>query len=142
MKMRSPHVVPLSDQVLHILSELHPLTGKGKYVFPGVRSSLRPMSENTITGALRRLGYTKDEMTGHGFRSIASTRLNEMGWNRDAIERQLAHAERDGIRAAYNYADYIDDRHEMMQKWADYLDKLKNGSEITSLQDWKAKKAS
>ena len=100
------------------------------------------MSENTVTSALRRMGYTKDEMTGHGFRSIASTRLNEMGWNRDAIERQLAHAERNEIRAAYNYAEHLDERRNMMQKWADYLDKLKNGSEITSLQDWKAKKAS
>lgn len=142
MKMKAPHIVPLSDQVLHILTELHPLTGNGKYVFPGIRSSSRPMSENTVNAALRRLGYTKDEMTGHGFRSIASTRLNEMGWNRDAIERQLAHAERDEIRAAYNYAEHLPERRNMMQKWADYLDKLKNGSEITSLQDWKAKKAS
>jgi integrase len=102
MKMKAIHIVPLSDQVLHILSELHSLTGKGKYLFPSVRSSSRSISENTVNGALRRLGYTKDEMTGHGFRSIASTRLNEMGMNRDAIERQLAHAERDEIRAAYS----------------------------------------
>jgi integrase len=84
------------------------------------------MSENTLNAALRRLGYTSDEMTTHGFRSMASTLLNEAGWHRDAIERQLAHAEKDEIRAAYNYADYLELRREMMQKWADYLDGLRN----------------
>lgn len=84
------------------------------------------MSENTINGALRRLGYTKEEMTGHGFRSMASTILNEQNWNRDAIERQLAHSERDGVRAAYNYAEYLPERQRMMQSWADYLDELKS----------------
>jgi len=93
MKMRTKHIVPLSLQAIKILKELHPLTGAGKYVFPSVRTTQRPMSENTVVGALRRLGYTKDEMTGHGFRSMASTLLNEQGWNRDAIERQLAHTE-------------------------------------------------
>jgi hypothetical protein len=82
------------------------------------------MSDNTILGALRRLGYSKDEMTGHGFRSMASTLLNEQGWNRDAIERQLAHAERNNIRAAYNYAEYLPERRKMMQHWADFLDAL------------------
>ena len=125
MKMPSPHIVPLSSQALKVLEDLHSLTGKGKYLFTGLRSSKRPMSENTVNGALRRLGYSKDEMTGHGFRSIASTRLNEMGWNRDAIERQLAHAERDSIRAAYNYAEHLDERSNMMQEWANYLDNLK-----------------
>lgn len=125
MKMASPHIVPLSSQALQILDELRPLTGKGNYLFPGLRTLKRPMSENTVNGALRRLGYSKDEMTGHGFRSIASTRLNEMGWNRDAIERQLAHAERDTIRAAYNYAEHLDERRSMMQKWSNYLDQLK-----------------
>lgn len=100
MKMRSPHIVPLSTQAISILKEIFPLTGNNinaknnKYVFPGVRSSQRPMSENTVNAALRRLGYDKTEMTGHGFRSIASTQLNEMGWNRDAIKRQLAHSEK------------------------------------------------
>ena len=126
MKMKSPHIVPLSSQSLKILEELHPLTGKGMYLFTGLRSSKRPMSENTVNGALRRLGYSKDEMTGHGFRSIASTRLNEMGWNRDAIERQLAHAERDSIRAAYNYAEHLEERRNMMQEWSNYLDGIKN----------------
>ncbi len=82
------------------------------------------MSENTVLAALRRLGYAKDEMTGHGFRSMASTLLNEQGWNRDAIERQLSHSERNHIRAAYNYAEYLPERRKMMQHWADYLDQL------------------
>ena len=125
MKMGQPHIVPLARQSIIILTHLQPLTGTGKYLFPSVRSSDRPISENTINAALRRLGYTKDEMTGHGFRSMASTLLNEQGWNRDHIERQLAHAERNKIRAAYNYADYLPERRKMMQAWADYLDTLK-----------------
>jgi len=124
MKMRSVHIVPLSMQAIAILKEVESLTGHGKYVFTGVRTIHRPMSENTVTGALRRLGYTSDEMTGHGFRSMASTLLNEQGWNRDAIERQLAHSERNDIRAAYNYAEYLPERRKMMQYWADYLDGL------------------
>lgn len=124
MKMRVMHIVPLSEQALKILEEIQPMTGHLKYIFPGVRTPSRPMSENTITGALRRLGYTSDEMTGHGFRSMASTILNEQGWNRDAIERQLAHAERNNVRAAYNYAEHIPERKRMMQAWADYLSAL------------------
>jgi integrase len=121
MKMRAQHIVPLSTQAIAILEELKDFTGDGKYVFPSIRSSKRPMSENTVLAALRRLGYTTDEMTGHGFRSMASTLLNEQGWNRDAIERQLAHGERNNIRAAYNYAEYLPERRKMMQAWADYL---------------------
>jgi integrase len=133
MKMRELHIVPLAKQAIEILQEVRMLTGNGKYVFPSIRTSKRPMSENTVTGALRRLGYTSEEMTGHGFRSMASTLLNEKGWNRDAIERQLAHAERNNIRAAYNYAEYLPERRKMMQEWADYLDGLKTGAEIISL---------
>lgn len=133
MKMKTLHIVPLSSQAISILKELEPLTGTGKYLFPSVRSTSRPMSENTVNGALRRLGYTKEDMTGHGFRSMASTLLNEQGWNRDAIERQLAHSERDGIRAAYNYAEYLPERKKMMQAWADYLDGLANGTNVLSL---------
>lgn len=133
MKMRVQHIVPLSRQAIAIIEELHPLTGNGKYLFPSMRTLERPMSENTVNGALRRLGYTKDELTGHGFRSMASTLLNEMGWNRDAIERQLAHAERDNIRAAYNYAEFLPERRKMMQGWADYLEKLKAGATVTAL---------
>jgi len=115
MKMRAQHIVPLSSQAIDILQELHPYTGEGKYLFPSTRTSIRPMSENTVIAALRRLGYGSHEMTGHGFRSMASTLLNENGWNRDAIERQLAHAELNNIRAAYNYAEYLPDRRNMMQ---------------------------
>lgn len=128
MKARVPHVVPLSQQAIAVLRELQPLTGKGKYVFPGVRSRQRPMSENTVLAALRRMGYLKDQMTGHGFRSMASTLLNEQGWNKDAIERQLAHGERNKVRAAYNYAEHLPERRRMMQAWADYLDNLKDGA--------------
>jgi integrase len=130
MKMRAPHIVPLSTQAVAILRELHAVTGKGRYVFPSIRTSERPMSENTVNAALRRLGYSKEEMTGHGFRSMASTTLNEQGWHRDAIERQLAHAERDSVRAAYNYAEHLPERRKMMQHWADYLAGLASGAKV------------
>jgi integrase len=125
MKMRRHHVVPLSRQAVELLTEFKPLTDYGNYVFPSVRTGRRPMSENTINAAIRRLGYTKEQMTGHGFRSMASTLLNEQGWNRDAIERQLAHVERNKVRGAYNSAEYLPERRKMMQAWADYLDGLK-----------------
>jgi len=128
IKMRTTHIVPLSTQVLAILETHKPLTGNSQYIFPSVRTHVRPMSENTITVALRRIGYAQGEITGHGFRSMASTLLNELGWNRDAIERQLAHSERDGVRAAYNYAEFLPERREMMQAWADYLDKLRKAN--------------
>jgi integrase len=130
MKMQATHIVPLSTQAISILRELETLTGNNQYVFPSIRTLRRPMSDNTVLGALRRLGYSKEEMTGHGFRSMASTLLNEQGWNRDAIERQLAHAERNNIRAAYNYAEYLPERRKMMQHWADYLDALINGINV------------
>lgn len=125
MKMREAHVVPLAPQALAILRELQPLTGRGRYCFPSLRTADRPMSENTVNAALRRLGFDKDTMTGHGFRALASTRLNEMGWKPDVIERQLAHAERNAVRAAYNRAQYMAERRKMMTSWADYLDQLK-----------------
>lgn len=134
MKSRQPHIVPLADQALTVLQELQPLTQRGRYLFPGVRSASRPMSENTVNAALRRMGYSSQEMTGHGFRSMASTLLNEQGWNRDAIERQLAHAERDTVRAAYNYAEYLVERRKMMQAWADYLDSLKRGADVVPIR--------
>lgn len=124
MKMREQHIVPLSTQAIAVLDELRPYTGDGKYLFPSIRTPTRPMSNNTINSALRRLGYTNDEMTPHGFRSMACTLLNEQGWNRDAIERQMAHAERNSVRASYNYAEHLNIRREMMQAWADYLDHL------------------
>ncbi|MDQ7830262.1 MAG: tyrosine-type recombinase/integrase [Desulfovibrionaceae bacterium] len=133
MKMREAHIVPLARQAKEILLELHPLTGHGKYVFPSLRSSSRCMSENTVNAALRRLGYAKDEMTGHGFRSMASTILNEQGWPSDAIERQLAHRPRNKVRAAYNHAQHLDVRRKMLAAWADYLDGLKTGAKVTPL---------
>jgi len=125
MKVSNPHIVPLSRQAVAILRELHPFTGPAGLVFPGIRSGARALSENTLNAALRKLGYAKEEMTSHGFRSMASTLLNEQGWPPDAIERQLAHCEENGVRAAYNYAEYLPQRREMMQAWADYLQVLR-----------------
>jgi len=128
MKMRAPHFVPLSTQAVEILRELHPLTGDKRFVFPGERSRDRAMSNNTVNAALRRLGYSSEQMTGHGFRSMASTLLNEQGWHPDAIERQLAHQEQNEIRAAYNYAKHLPERRKMMQAWSDYLDRLRSAA--------------
>lgn len=129
MKMKAAHLVPLSTQAVAILRELYQLTGHGKFVFPSLRGASRCMSENTVNLALRSLGYGGDEMTGHGFRAMASSRLNEMGWNPDAIERQLAHAESNEVRAAYTHgAQFLTERTRMMQAWSDYLDGLRNGT--------------
>jgi integrase len=135
MKMRHPHRIPLSEQALAFLRELQPLSGKGRFLFPSVRSNLRPMSENTLNSALRRLGYSPEQMTAHGFRAMASTRLNEMGnWNPDAIERQLAHQEMDSVRRAYMHAaEYWPERVKMMQAWADCLDQLREGAKVVLL---------
>jgi integrase len=134
MKMREAHVVPLAPQAVAILRELQPLTGRGRYCFPSLRTADRPMSENTVNTALRRLGFDGDTMTGHGFRAMASTRLNEMGWQPDVIERQLAHAERNKVRAAYNRASYMGERRKMMQQWADYLDHLRSGGNVVAMR--------
>lgn len=130
MKMREVHLVPLSRQAVAILCALQPLTGPDGYCFPSLRDSNRPMSENAITAALRRMGYTGDQMTWHGFRTIASTLLNEQGWNPDLIELQLAHAERNAVRDAYNRAQRLPERRKMMQAWSDYLDTLKSGGKL------------
>jgi len=135
MKMKSPHIVPLARQAVEVLREIQPLTGQGRYVFPSVRTNSRPMSENTVLAALRRMGYTKDEMTGHGFRAMASTTLHEQGWRSDVIERQLAHAERNSIKAAYNHAQHLPERRKMMQWWADYLDGLKTEGQAVSTME-------
>lgn len=128
MKMRRPHRVPLSRQSRAILQEIQQVTGRWQFVFPGFQSLRRPMSENALNGALRRLGYSGSEMTSHGFRAMASTLLNEMGkWHPDAIERQLAHAETDTVRRAYSRGEYWDERVMMMQEWSDYLDRLRDG---------------
>jgi integrase len=130
MKMGEQHLVPLSKQALALLRELQPLTGRGPYVFPSIRSRTRPMSDNTVNAALRRLGYTSEEMTGHGFRSLASTCLNEQGYHPDLIELQLAHAERNKVRAAYNKAQRLPERRKMMEAWADYLDGLRRANVV------------
>lgn len=125
MKMRQPHLVPLAKQAVNILEELHPLTGQGRYVFPCARTSTRPMSENTINAALRRLGYSKDDVTAHGFRATARTILDEvLGFRPDVIEHQLAHAVKDPLGRAYNRTSHLQVRREMMQRWADFLDEL------------------
>ena len=124
------HIVPLSTQAIEILEAIKPLTGVGQYVFPSSRGDGRPMSDNTIRTALKSLGYDSGTMTAHGFRTTASTLLNEQGWSPDAIERQLAHSPRDQVRAAYNRAQYLDERRRMMQSWSDYLDTLKNGAQV------------
>jgi integrase len=127
MKMRVAHLVPLSRQALELLRELQKITGRTRYLFPSLRSGARFMSENTINAAFRRLGFSQDELTGHGLRRMASTLLNENGFNRDWIERQLAHSDQDEVRAAYNAAEWLSDRREMMQWWSDYLDQLAAG---------------
>lgn len=135
MKMSREHVVPLSTQAVAILREAAELTGGGRFVFPSVRTPLRPMSENTLNAALRRLGYTGEEMTSHGFRSTASTLLNESGkWSRDAIERALAHGDSDSVRAAYHRGAHWDERVLMAQWWSDYLDRLKTGADVVVLR--------
>jgi integrase len=126
MKMRQPLLVPLSKQAITILRELQPLTGTGRYVFPSLRGHKRPMSENAILAALRRMGYSKEEMTGHGFRAMARTVLDEvLGVRPDYIEHQLAHAVRDPNGRAYNRTAHLAGRRIMMQQWADYLEELK-----------------
>lgn len=141
MKMREQHIVPLSRQAVEILRDLEPLTSRGipakpdapRYIFPGGRTRERPMSENAVLAALRRMGYAKEEMTGHGFRSMASTLLHEQGWNHQVIERQLAHAERNAVSAAYNFAEHLAERRKMMQAWADHLDALKVRADVIPL---------
>ncbi len=134
MKMKLPHIVPLSKQAIDIFRTIEPVTGDGQYVFPSLRSEKRPMSNNTVLAALRRMGYSKDEMTGHGFRSMASTILHEQGWASDVIERQLAHSEGNSVKAAYNHAQHLPKRRKMMQQWADYLDGLKGGAKVIPLR--------
>ena len=125
MKGRVEHKVPLSRQALEVLEGIRPYTGSGKYVFPTPRSANRPLSENGVLTALRNMGYTKEQMTAHGFRSMASTLLNELGHRPDVIEAQLAHKGADKIRATYNRAEYMLERRNLMQSWADYLDELR-----------------
>jgi integrase len=129
------HAVPLSTQAVETLRDLHPLTGHGRYVFPGLRTGERPMSDNTVLAALRRMGFPKDEMTGHGFRAMARTMLAERLDVADTvIEAQLAHAVPDSLGRAYNRTQFLEQRRSMMQTWADYLDRLKAGAEVIPLR--------
>lgn len=127
MKTRIEHRVPLSRQAIAVLRSIQPLTGTGRYVFPGPRNG-RPLSENGVNMAIRSMGYARDQMTAHGFRAMASTLLNEHGHRPDVIEAQLAHKGADKIRAVYNRAQYMEDRRQLMQAWADYLDALRESS--------------
>lgn len=127
-KTNADHIVPLSDQVIELIKDLHPLTGHGTYVF-GIRAGERPLSENTINAALKTLGYSSEVIQPHGFRHTAATLLAELGWNTEAIDRQLAHKEQ-GVKGVYQKAQYLDERRKMMQAWADYSDGLKAGAQI------------
>ncbi|AJE03432.1 tyrosine-type recombinase/integrase [Geobacter pickeringii] len=140
MKMKLPHLVPLPSQAVEILRELQALTGRGRYVFPCNRSALRPMSDNTINAALRRLGYERTEIVAHGFRAMARTVLDEvLGYRPDIIELQLAHAVKDPLGRAYNRTTHLVERKQMMQTWADYLDGLKTGAKVLPFKKSKGK---
>jgi integrase len=132
MKMKAEHIVPLSTQAIAVLEGLRPLTGSGRLVFPATTNKERPISENTVTYALARMGY-RGQHTGHGFRTTASTMLNEQGFRHDVIERQLDHNERNAVRDAYNRAQYLAERRLMMQAWANYLDTIKAGAEVIAI---------
>lgn len=142
MKMRQPHIVPLSSQAVAILRDLQPLTGgvifgkpdAPRYVFPGARTRMRSMSNNTVNASLRRIGYTGEQMTAHGFRATARTLLAELGWLPDAIERQLAHKASGPLGAAYDRAQFLKERKKMMQAWADYLDKLRTNANVVPIK--------
>jgi integrase len=134
MKMRQMHIVPLSRQAVAVLRDIKLRTGQGRYVFPSPRTAQRPLSDNALTAALRRMGYSGAHMSWHGFRAMASTLLNEQGYPPDVIELQLAHQERNQARAAYNRAQRLGDRRGLMQDWANYLDELRAGSAIVLLR--------
>jgi integrase len=134
MKNRRPHLVPLSRQALELLGRVKGLvdqTGGSRFVFPSATTRVSRMSEGTVVLALRSMGYAREEMCAHGFRALASTNLNEQGWNRDVIELSLSHVEGNAVRAAYNHADRLPERREMMQAWADWLDGLRSLEKIT-----------
>lgn len=134
-KTSTPHIVPLAGQAVEVLREIHPLTGRGQFVFPGARDPKRPMSEAAITAALRRMGFDGDTMTGHGFRAMARTILDEvLGYRPDYIEHQLAHAVRDPLGRAYNRTQHLAERRKMMQGWADYLDNLREGGNVVAMK--------
>lgn len=132
MKMRTPHVVPLAPQAVEVLQALHTLSGHRELLFPGERDHAKPMSNNTILAALKRMGYA-GRMTGHGFRGVASTVLHEQGYAHHIIELQLAHQERDQVSAAYNFATYLKERRSMMNEWADTVDRMRKGADVLQM---------
>lgn len=132
-KTKRAHIAALSTQAVDLLRDLQPLTGRGEFVFPGARDRKKPMSGNALLQAMRRSGISKEEMTVHGFRHMASTRLNEMGWSPDAIEAALTHR-MPGVRGVYNSAQYLDERRKMAQTWADYLDDLRSGTNVVPIR--------
>ena len=134
MKKKRDHLVPLSRQALKVLDEVRPITSESKYIFPSERSRLQVMSENTLNAALRRMGYTKDEIVSHGFRHMASTLLHEQNWPSHVIEKQLAHIDSNKTRGVYNKAEYLNERIRLMQGWADYLDGLKSKDNVTVIR--------
>jgi len=129
MKMKTPHIVPLSIQAVEVLELLRTISGNGELAFPGEQDSTKPMSNMTILKALERMGY-KGRMTGHGFRGLASTVLHEQGYNHEHIELQLAHAPRNAVSAAYNHALYLEPRAKMMQDWGDFLERTQRGGKV------------
>jgi integrase len=134
-KTQTPHIVPLSKQAVAILRDLHPITKRSAYAFPGARSASRPMSENAVNAALKTMGFDSDTMTGHGFRAMARTILDEvLGFRPDIIEHQLAHAVKDPLGRAYNRTAHLPERAKMMQKWSDYLDCLRHGADVVPLK--------
>jgi integrase len=133
MKRGREHLVPLARQVVKLLEDLKPITGDGELLFPGLLTNKKPISEVTLNAALRRIGISKEEHCPHGFRSTASTRLNEMGWDPALVELQLAHAKKDKVAAVYNRALRLAERTKMMQAWADYLDGLKTGAKVIAI---------
>ena len=136
----APHVVPLSRQALAVVRDLHPLTGQGRYVFPSPRTGERPMSDNAVLSALRRMGFPSDEMTGHGFRAMARTLLAErLAMDEAVIEAQLAHAVKDALGRAYNRTEFLEQRLKMLQTWADYLDRLREGAEVIPIKQRRAR---
>jgi integrase len=139
MKARRPHALPLSSQVVVLFTELRALTGPRGFAFPALHTSRRPMSENTLNAAFRRMGFDKDEVSAHGLRATASTLLNESGlWNPDAIERALAHGESNAVRGAYHRGQHWDERVRMAQWWSDHLDQLREGAKVIDLRESRA----
>ncbi|WP_022662564.1 tyrosine-type recombinase/integrase [Paucidesulfovibrio longus] len=133
MKMRRKHIVPLSRQATAILKEVQPLTESGRYVFPCERTRAQPMSNNALNAALRRMGFSKEEVCAHGFRATAATLLAEMGYPSHLVEIQLSHADRNKVRAAYNHAEYLPERRKMMIRWSDFLDRVQEGGKVVPL---------